>query len=67
VILSTAFSSFATDIVTEYAFARCYRFLDRPGFQPNLQTAMDALADMIPLLKQAPWIYKLMRAIPPCV
>ncbi|OCK93440.1 cytochrome P450 [Cenococcum geophilum 1.58] len=65
VVLSTAFSSFATDIVTEYAFARCYHFLDRPGFQPNLQTAMDALADMIPLLKQAPWIHKLMRAIPP--
>jgi hypothetical protein len=60
-----AYSSFATDIITEYLFAKSYNLLDRPDFLPNLQAANNSLGHLMPVLKLAPWLHKVMRSIPP--
>lgn len=52
--LAAAFSCVTTDIVTEYAFARSYHFLDSPTFEPNLRSAILKGAVMGPLVKQFP-------------
>jgi cytochrome P450 len=65
VTISTAYSSFTTDIITEYCFEKSFNFLDRDHFLPNLQAANDSLGELLPILKQAPWLHKIMRLIPP--
>ncbi|KAF2424505.1 cytochrome P450 [Tothia fuscella] len=65
VAISAAYSSFTTDIITEYCFGKSYNLLDQDHFVPNLQAANDAMVAMLPALKQAPWLHKIMRLIPP--
>lgn len=65
VTISTAYSSFTTDVIAEYCFAKGYGYLDRRNFVPNLQAGNDSLGELLPMLKQAPWLHKVMRLIPP--
>jgi len=65
VTISAAFSCFTVDVITEYCFSKSYNFLDHDQFVPNFQVSLDSLGELLPLLKQAPWIHKVMRSIPP--
>ncbi|KAI9837891.1 MAG: hypothetical protein M1837_002681 [Sclerophora amabilis] len=62
--LTMAFSCMTTDVVTEYAFAKCSNFLDSPTFEPNFHSAIIAGSNMGPFTKPFPWIFPLLRALP---
>ncbi|KAE8313510.1 putative cytochrome P450 [Aspergillus transmontanensis] len=64
VTMTMAFSCMTTDIVTEYAFAKSYGFLDSPTFEPNFHRAIIAGSDMGPWIKQFPWLISLMNKLP---
>ncbi|KAF1815265.1 putative cytochrome P450 [Eremomyces bilateralis CBS 781.70] len=64
VTISVAFSSFTTDVITEYLFAKSYHMIDRPHFLPNLQAGNDSLGELLPILKQLPFLHTVMRWIP---
>jgi cytochrome P450 len=64
VTISTAYSSFTTDVITEYCFENSYNFLDGEDFLPNLQAGNDSLGELLPLLKQMPWMHSVMRLVP---
>lgn len=65
--MTMAFSCMTTDIVTEYAFAKSYDFLDSPTFEPNFHRAIVAGSDMGPWIKQFPWLISLMNNLPESV
>lgn len=64
VAISAAFSCFAVDVITEYCFSTSYAFLDHDHFVPNFQIALDSLGELLPLLKQAPWLHPVLKLIP---
>ncbi|KAK2030379.1 oxoglutarate/iron-dependent oxygenase [Colletotrichum zoysiae] len=64
VAINMAFSCVTTDVVTEYAFAKSYNFLDSPTFEPNFHRAIIAGTDMGPWFKQFPWLITLMNRLP---
>jgi cytochrome P450 len=62
--ISAAYSSFTTDVITEYCFGKSFDFLSRDRFMPNLQAANDAVGAMVPVLRLFPWLHTVMRWIP---
>ncbi|KAF9634227.1 Cytochrome P450 [Lasiodiplodia theobromae] len=62
--LNMAYSCMTTDVVTEYAFARSYNFLDSPTFEPNFHRAIVAGSNMGPYTKRFPWLLAVMRCLP---
>ncbi|KAL4998500.1 cytochrome P450 [Aspergillus recurvatus] len=62
--MNMAFSCMTTDVVTEYAFAKSYNFLDSPTFEPNFHRAIVAGSDMGPWIKQFPFLMTLMNVLP---
>ncbi|KAI1328950.1 putative cytochrome P450 [Xylariaceae sp. FL0255] len=62
--LNMAFSCFTTDVVTTYAFAKCYDFLDDLSFQTNFHAPIVAGTDLGPYIKQFPFIFPLMQSLP---
>ncbi|KAJ6092288.1 cytochrome P450 [Penicillium canescens] len=64
VTMTMAFSCMTTDVVTEYAFAKSYNFLNSPTFEPNFHRAIIAGSDMGPWIKQFPWLVTLMNTLP---
>ncbi|OAQ58690.1 cytochrome P450 oxidoreductase [Pochonia chlamydosporia 170] len=62
--MTMAFSCMTTDVVTEYAFAKSYDFLNSPTFEPNFHRAIIAGSDMGPWIKQFPWLITLMNKLP---
>ncbi|EGE00701.1 hypothetical protein TESG_07995 [Trichophyton tonsurans CBS 112818] len=65
--LTTAFSCMTTDVVTEYAFAKSYNFLDSPTFEPNIHDAISAGSLIAVWQKQFPWILPTINALPQCL
>jgi len=64
VVMSMAYSCFATDVISLYCFRKSYNLMDGDKFVPNLKTGTDSLGDMVHMLKQAPWMHKVFRLIP---
>ena len=67
VSISMAFSCMTTDIVTEYAFTRTYKFLDSKDFEPNFHRAIMAATEMGPAVKHFPWMLTVLSSIPELV
>ncbi|EGX94785.1 cytochrome P450, putative [Cordyceps militaris CM01] len=65
--MTMAFSCMTTDIVTEYAFAKSYGFLNSPTFEPNFHGAIIAGTDMGAWMKQFPWLMTLLNSLPQSV
>jgi cytochrome P450 len=64
VVLNDAFSCFATDVITEYSFARSYGFLRNDDFLPNLRLALKGLMVSVNYAKQCPWLFSLLDSLP---
>ncbi|KAI1380471.1 putative cytochrome P450 [Hypoxylon crocopeplum] len=62
--LNMAFSCFTTDVVTTYAFAKCYDFLADASFERNFHAPIVAGTDLGPFIKQFPFIFPLMQSLP---
>ena len=63
-VLHDAFSCFASDVITQYAFGRSYGFLDNANFLPNLRLALKGLMVSVNYVKHFPWLFTLMDALP---
>ena len=64
VCLNDAWAVYVTDIVTFYAFARSYDFLDYPDFIAPFTTSLKELANNIHVAKHFPWFLKLLQYLP---
>ena len=64
VILSRAFSAFSADVITQFAFAKCYNHLDSPGFEETFHEAFQATGAASHIMLQFPWMLPLMKSMP---
>ncbi|KAI1818677.1 putative cytochrome P450 [Poronia punctata] len=62
--LNMAFSCLTTDVVTMYAFAKSYDFLEDSSFETNFHAPIVAGTDLGPYIKQFRFIFPLMQALP---
>lgn len=62
--LNKAFSCLTTDVVTTYAFAKCYDFLADASFERNFHEAIVAGTDLGPYIKQFRFVFPLMQSLP---
>ncbi|KAI9706760.1 MAG: hypothetical protein M1820_004730 [Bogoriella megaspora] len=62
--LGAAYSALTTDVVTEYAFARSFNFLDDAHFQRTLRPALLAGFTASFLGRQLPWLPHFTEALP---
>lgn len=62
--MKLAYSCLATDVVTLYAFNKCWNYLDHPEFSPEWCATVRATADMGNLTKQFPFLFPVMGALP---
>ncbi|KAK2834957.1 hypothetical protein FQN49_006745 [Arthroderma sp. PD_2] len=69
ITISSAFFGMTTDIISEYAFAKSTDFLetDNPKFEINLHRAITSGAEMGVFMKYAPWLYRILQALPDSV
>jgi hypothetical protein len=62
--LNMAFSCFTTDVVTTYAFGKCYDFLEDASFETNFHAPIVAGTDLGPYIKQFRFIFPLVQSLP---
>ena len=64
VILSRGFSAFSADIITQFAFAKCYNHLESPGFEDTFHESYEATGASSHVMLQFPWMLPLMKSMP---
>lgn len=62
--LRYVFAALTMDVVTEYAFAKCYNVLDEPEFGLAWQVAIEKVSRQSHVNKQFPWLFPLMKMTP---
>ena len=64
-MMTNAYASLTTDVISEYAFPEGYDFLSRPGdFDGEHYNAWMALSRISHSLKQLPWLYPVLDSMP---
>ncbi|KAK4466005.1 benzoate 4-monooxygenase [Cladorrhinum samala] len=59
-----AFLALSMDIITEYAFAKDDKYLDKPDFEVIWKETLSGAARCSPLIIQFPWLVSLAQALP---
>ena len=59
-----AFSCLTTDVISQYAFARPFGFMNDPDFSPQWHRVMMDLSENFHLFKQFGWLEPTMRSLP---
>ncbi|KAI4195466.1 MAG: hypothetical protein LQ346_003430 [Caloplaca aetnensis] len=67
VIMTNAYASLTTDVISEYSFPEGYDLLSRPEFDGEHYHAWMALSRISHSLKQFPWLFPLLDSIPPWI
>ena len=67
VVVSSAYSGFAVDVITEYAFAQSYNLLDDPTFQKSMHSAFSSARAGMHWIRHFPWLFDIMKRLPRCV
>ena len=62
--LMHAWTAFTADIVSAYSFPHSYGLLDQPDFAPEFFKLWVSIVSNSPTLKQFPWIFPTMLALP---
>jgi len=62
--MASIFGCFSADIVTEYAFAKDYKYLDSPDFQARFVKTMQELGKNMHILMLFPWLLTILVALP---
>lgn len=62
-----AYQALTTDVVTAYALNKSWNHLDSPDFSPEWVATVKATADMANLMKQVPWLFGIVNALPDSV
>ncbi|KAJ8131833.1 hypothetical protein O1611_g1790 [Lasiodiplodia mahajangana] len=61
------YSCFTADVITEYCFGESSGFLDRPPWEPNYRSSVNALFRPAHLFRHFPWLKYPADLIPLCV
>ena len=59
------FTSLTGDVISQYAFARPFGFMQSPDFAPHWHQLMMSLSETFHTFKQFEWLQPLMGSIPP--
>ena len=59
------FTSLTSDVISQYAFARPFGFMQSPDFAPYWHQSMMDLSETSHVFKQFGWLEPMMRSIPP--
>ncbi len=59
-----AYTCLTTDVITSYAFNRCWNHLDKPDFSPNWCKTLVNGSKMTRWTKQFPWMLETMKKMP---
>lgn len=62
--MTSVLGCFTADTVTEYAFAKDYKYLDSPDFQARFVKTMQELGKNMHLLMLFPWLLSILVALP---
>lgn len=62
--LEVALMAMATDIITEYCFAKSYGFLEKPDFAPDFADTIRSSAEASNLGRYLPWLVPLLKSFP---
>lgn len=62
--LDRAYSAFSGDVITQFAFAKCYNHLDSPEFKETFHEAFMAAGKSGHVTMQFPWMNPLMKSMP---
>lgn len=62
--LNRAFMALTTDVITEYAFARCYEALEVEGFEETLSAALSAIYTVGQFALHFPVVFPVLDALP---
>ena len=62
--MTSVFGCFSADIVTEYAFAKDYKYLESPDFQARFVKTMQELGKNMHTLMLFPWLLTILVALP---
>lgn len=62
--LDVAYTALTADIITQYAFARSYDYLDEDDFKLEWKSTILGAFEGGPLLRQFPWLLHLMNSVP---
>ena len=62
--MRSVYMCLTTDVVTLYALNHSWNHLDSPDFSPMWVETIKATAAAGHLMKQAPWIFPVIRALP---
>ncbi|RDL41592.1 Cytochrome P450 [Venustampulla echinocandica] len=67
VLIRPVYQCLTTDVVTLYALNECWNYPDRPAFSSEWCATVKATGDMGNFMKQAPWLYPILLALPDAV
>ena len=59
------FTSLTADVISGYAFARPFGFMQSPDFAPHWHQLLIESSETFHLFKQFGWLEKMMRSVPP--
>lgn len=59
------FTSLTGDVISQYAFARPFGFMQSPNFAPHWHQSMMSISENFNVFKQFEWLEPMMRNIPP--
>jgi Cytochrome P450 len=65
VTISLAYTCCTNDVVSEYAFAKSYNYIENsPDFRTDIHDAMENVSEVSHILKQVPWLVSALQKIP---
>lgn len=64
VVVSSAYSGFAIDVITDYAFARSYNLLDDQTFQKSMHSAFSKARSGMHWIRHFPWLFDVLKKLP---
>ncbi len=64
VVLNSAYSAFAIDIISEYCFANCFNYLDDKTFETSMNEAFSKSRSGLHYTAHFPWLFQILRRLP---
>lgn len=64
VVLNNCFTALTFDIITHYAFARSFEYVEYPDFRAPFTNAAKELATTLHTMGHFPWLRSILQAIP---
>ena len=64
VLVSSAYSGFAIDVITDYCFANSYNLLDDQTFHKSMHHAFSKARSGMHWIRHFPWLFEVMKLMP---